>query len=76
MTHFLALGPGESLDGFEGLCPSWLRVISERDHSWDVEGGPPTVVEIFTKILACSWSVSHSQLTHDRACVVSSSGGY
>ena len=76
LTHFWALGPGLSLGDFEGLCPSWLKVISERDHSWDVEGGPPTVVEIFTKILTCSWSARHSQLTHARACVVSSSGGY
>ena len=73
----LLLAPEEaasdlSLDDFEGLCPSWLKVISERDHSWDVEGEPPTVVEIFTRILTCSWSGGHSQLTHDRACVVSS----
>ena len=69
MTHFLALGPGVTLGGFEGLCLSWLRVISERDHSWDVEGEPPTDVQIFTKILTCSWSGGHSQLTHDGACV-------
>ena len=72
LTHDLALGPGESLDGFDGLCPSWLRVISERDHSWDVEGETPTVDGIFTRILTCSWSGRHSQLTHGRACVASS----
>ena len=67
MTHVLALGPGESLDGFDGLCPSWLRVISERNHSWGVKGETPTVDGIFTRILTCSWSGRHSQLTHGRA---------
>ena len=71
MTHFLALGPGVTPGGFERLCLSWLSVISERDHSWDVEGEAPTDVQIFTKILTCGWSGGHSQLTHGRACVVS-----
>ena len=44
LTHFLALGPGVTPGGFERLCLSWLSVISERDHSWDVEGEPPTDV--------------------------------
>ena len=71
LTHFLALGPGVTPGGFERLCLSWLSVISERDHSWDVEGETPTDVQIFTKILTCGWSGGHSQLTYGRACVVS-----
>ena len=65
-------GPGESLDGFDGPCPSWSSVISERNHRWGVKGETPTVDGIFTRILTCGWSGRHSQLTHGRACVASS----
>ena len=40
LTHFWALGPELSLDDFEGLCPSWLKVISERSQLGCGGGAP------------------------------------
>ena len=40
LSHFWALGPELSLDDFEGLCPSWLKVISERSQLGCGGGAP------------------------------------